>query len=300
MKKAVILLATLFFVMLIIFLIGVNTKLLKRGFEISNETKFMVQVNSLLKDIKVLLDKKAPLITNATFLNVLTSAQWSIEYGQALKVTLDMKSDARALNINSIRPPDELGGTENRYGIYDIISSILEENEVKDAPYLLDLILDTVDTDLEERSYNSEIASVDANFEQGRIHSMQHFRQILSHYARAVSDSKANSIPWETYIAFTHRQADVNFLDIKMLSSVLKRDESEIAKQIQENSPIEDMSVVFSPDEVALLTSLGVQAFVPIVKCVVHIETLERVAKAEFLYDLKSKRVSDVVINIQN
>ena len=300
MKKAVILLATLLFVMLLIFLIGVNTKLLKRGFEISNETKFMVQVNSLLKDITVLIDKKAPLITNATFLNVLTSAQWSIEYGQALKVTLDMKSDAKALNINAIRPPFELGDGESHYGIYDIISSILETYEIRDSTYLLDLILDTVDADLDERTFNSEIALVDANFEQGHIHSMQHFRQILSYYARATNDSKASNVPWEKYIAFTHRQADINFLDTKMLAYVLEREESEIAKQIQENQPIEDMSVVFSPEEVNLLTKLGVQSFVPIVKCIVHIETLERVAKAEFLYDLKTKRVSDVVINIQN
>jgi len=275
-------------------LIGVNTNLLKRGFDLSNSVKFMIQVNSLLKDVVVLLNSKSKLIKDASTLFVLTNTLWTINDNKAsLSVNVDIKSYARVFNINRLKKDTDQ--TINN-SIYDIISVILTKYNVADPEYFLNLVLDSIDLDINERAYESEIVLLNPDFEQGLILSMRQFQEIILFYKKKTGDYSIDLVPWGDIIGFGGDAVDINYVSKELLAYILPIPKDEIVALLNENRPINSINALFSVSEVKLLDKLHIKTFVPIVRCFVDIDVFGKSAKAMFTYNLESKRVTDVSI----
>lgn len=275
-------------------LIGVNTSLLKRGFELSNSVKFMIQINSLLKDVVALLDSKSALVKDAPTLFVLTNTAWSINESKAsLLVDIDIKSHARVFNINRLKKDTNQTGNN---AMYDIISTILKQYNVVDSEYFLNLVLDRIDVDINERAYESEIVLIKPDFEQGLILSMRQFKAIVHFYKKKVGDYNIDLVPWENIIGFGGSDIDINYVSQDILVHVLPMEKDEISYILDNNRPISNIEALFSPSEAKLLSGLNIKAFVPFVRCFVDINVFDKSAKAVFTYNLNSKRATDVSI----
>jgi hypothetical protein len=295
MKKSIILLATLFFVILMISLIGINTKLLKQGFELSNSTKFMIQVNSLLKDVISLLDKRASFIKDEKMLDLLVQNDWSVEDKKvSLFVNIKIISNARNININRLKGKDTT--KEDTHQIYDIIEAILKAHNVVDVEYLLNIILDSKDKDLIPRSNESEIALVDSTYEQGLILSMRQFKKILAYYKNQTDDYSVDEINWKKYISFSGNSVDINYISPELLSYILPLSLDETRDILSKNRPIGDINSVFTSSHKSILDKLRVVPFVSDIKCFVDIKVFDKKAKAVFTYNLTNKKALDVSI----
>lgn len=274
-------------------LIGVNTSLLKRGFELSNSTKFMIQTNSLLKDIVLLLDSKASFIKDEATLFALTHTNWSIKEKKAsLSIDIDISSNSKTFNVNRVK---EVNSTDTK-SLYGIMEDVLLAHNVIDSKYFLNILLDSIDTDLDERVYESEIALLDSDFEQGLILSMNHFDKILSFYKLKVQDYNIDKVPWDKIIGFGGDSIDINYMSADLLAYILPMEKEALIMLLNDNRPITSLEAVFSLEDKETLDALSVKTFVPSIKCFVNIDVLERTAKANFIYNLNTKRASDVNI----
>jgi len=85
--------------------------------------------------------------------------------------------------------------------LYNIASTY----EIYDPQLLADIILDSIDTDLRERTPDGEIALEDRNFQNGPIRSIERFWRILGRYYDLTGDSRVFLPPWERIFVFGER-----------------------------------------------------------------------------------------------
>ena len=299
MKKSVVLLATLFFVMVLMALVAINTQLTKKGLALSDNTKFMMQINILLKDVTHFLTQKAAFIKDPKILALLISSDMKLDVPKAsLFINVDMDSNAKRLNINKIEPE-----TDNQKAMtkpyYKLFYDILQHYNVGDMELFLSLIRDTIDSDSTERAFESEIVLLQDDFENGGIYSMSHFKQIVDIYKKRSGDFEIDKVPWKELIQFNGDKIDINYMSPKLLGIILNQDESEAKRLQDENSPITDMGVLVSPEDKKRLEAIGVKPFVPNIEVEVSMNVFERDADAIFSYDLKTKKASDVRVKTQ-
>ena len=100
------------------------------------------------------------------------------------------------ININ------EIALKKTKPFIKQYLLNILSTYNIKDPEYFIDLILDTIDSDKEERNAYSEIKLIDPSFPNGKIYSFKHFKKILKFYAQQRRDKDIFKIPWKKLIYF--------------------------------------------------------------------------------------------------
>ena len=241
--------------MVLVGLLSINTGLSKRGLELSYHTKFIVQVNSLLKDITKLFATKVGFVKDSTTLLLLTNTDIKLNEPKAgLKITIDIDSDAQKLNINRLI---NTASTKNQI-YYDIIADILRDFNVIDIDFFLNVVMDTIDSDKNERFYQSEIVLLQEDFENSRIFSYEHFNQILQYYKEKIGDNNIDLIPWDTLIQFHGQEMDINYISPKLLGYILSTDEESIRLTLKDNIPVSDINTLFSQNDQDRLRQVGV------------------------------------------
>lgn len=121
------------------------------------------------------------------------------------------------LNINRVMSSD--GKIDEAY--VALLMRIFVTHPIADSDMLLKLIFDTMDTDINERGVDTEIASGQADFKNGEIVDSAQFKTILERYIQLTRDTAVLSIPWEAYIGYEGDKMDFNAVNAETLSLVL-------------------------------------------------------------------------------
>lgn len=121
------------------------------------------------------------------------------------------------LNINRVMSSD--GKIDEAY--VALLMRIFVTHPIADSDMLLKLIFDTMDTDINERGVDTEIASEQSDFKNGSIVDFTQFKTLLERYIQLTRDTAVLSIPWEAYIGYEGDKMDFNAVNAETLSLVL-------------------------------------------------------------------------------
>jgi len=150
MKKGIALLITLFFILASISIIGYIYASLQKSINNSNVFIKVAQNSLLIKEIESQLKSRLNNIENSKELHsIFLETPQIIDKKFSFKIKID--TNLNKLNLNLINKKNSSNYVTN------FLNKVLDEYEIVEKDYFIDLIKDSIDLDYEERSYSSEI-----------------------------------------------------------------------------------------------------------------------------------------------
>jgi len=191
LRKSIALLITLMFLSIVIVIIGSVFNIYDKLVKQSSFYKDIAQNSLIIRDIENILSNISNNINSTDDLNILFRTFQINLNDKIINVKISPLFDK--VNINELLKKKSV----KRY-----IYNICEDYMLKDIQYFLNLLEDTIDTDLEERNYLSEIKLINKNFQNGKIYSYKHLKKIVQFYAQKTGDKNIFNIPWKKFIYF--------------------------------------------------------------------------------------------------
>lgn len=162
-----------------------------------------------------------------SLLSVITGAE-QLDLAMRLPLQLESKkgdfmlnarlsSPNTRLNINGLMTAD--GKIDEGYEA--VLLRLFAIHPIANPEVLLNIILDTLDTDFAERGVDTEIGLARIDFKNGSIAHAAQFNRILECYIEITKDTQVLSIPWDLYIGYYGDKMDFNALNPEVLSLIL-------------------------------------------------------------------------------
>lgn len=144
--------------------------------------------------------------------------------------TLDItfSSPYKHININNLLTKEGVFNPPT----FSLLLGILVRYPIADTNLFLQLLYDTLDTDIIERQNGTEIHLTQPDFKNGSISNFSQFNQILERYIALTQDTAILSIPWHEYIGFEGERIDFNAVDAKTLELALLKVSPENSKKL--------------------------------------------------------------------
>lgn len=293
MRKGVVLLITLSLVMMLSFIIIKSTTITQSYLKNLNHTLFYAQFNRSFLDIFSALKKRSSQIENAEAFKILLSIPIIFsDKKSGIDGMMELSSGADVFNINSLLNADQNNSINQ--DLYDVIYTTLLKYEVADSMSFMNLLLDTIDKDANEREYNSEIAyAIDAKLRDGGIENKKAFSYLLDFYAKEHKDTNIYKVPWSKIIGFSEAESDYNYLT-KEIKEILYENYGISDTSLMSSLASKDEDLSLNEEQKSLLKSLNISYYVPILKCNFRFFYMDEYQQIAFRYDLKTKRVSDI------
>jgi len=309
-RNAIALLVTISFVTVIVALIGISTGMVNDSFKRVSNKLFLVQSNVLFSDVVSILKDATADVNDSMGLDIFLSVPLFFENKQNdMTMNITFESAASTLNINHLLKKDDNQTKEkkNRFepvalqrNYEEYFERILSIYNLSDKILFLSMIADTLDKDLQERSFGSEIALEDPFFTQGHIYDMSHFRQIIRAYKKQTLDFNIDTIPWDTLVGFHADFIDFNQISPQTLQHLAPDiDPESLGAYTTDKVDIYDNmeGLPFDSETKKRLQDMNVVFYDPLVAGEMNIYNGENRMQIAFLYDLSSKKVSNIEIS---
>jgi hypothetical protein len=302
-KQGIILISTIFLMGVLIVIIGINTEITKKNFDLYNHSKLVHQNNILISNIISVLKSKSSFVSNKETFDILLAQNINFKDKKSgIKVSIKFTPDNKKININNLiiysQENNDITKVTTKYNqhIYDIIAQLLYKKSVVDVDYFLDILADSIDKDLEPRASLSEIAYKDNRFENGFVASLGHLDKIKEHYIKQTTDTNILKVDFDKYFRFDDAKIDINYIDPSLLSQITKIDIQEIKQILDKNESIVDLSDAFGIEHNNTFNALNIKTKSWRVICGLDITVYEKKTKAIFKYDFEKKEASDIKI----
>lgn len=290
----------------IIALIGVSMGLLDDAFKRVSSKRFLVQSDVLLSNMFDVLKQNSGDVNDSATLDIFLAVPFAFE-NKAFdtSATIVFESSASKPNINwlvdanSTKKKDTDAPVPLNPAMEEYLDRILSVYNVSDKILLVSMIADAIDSDLDERTANSEIALENPDFSQGRLYDLHHLKQVVEAYERMTLDTSVEMIPWEDLVGFDNDSVDFNHISAAALQLMVPELEPEQAAKLSEERTEVYTSMDALPFDTATkekLKQLKVGFYNPKVSGDILIKNGERRMHVTFLYDLHSKEVRDIEI----
>lgn len=228
-RRGAVLLMTLFLITVmsgaISLLLGESDHLL----HLSKRSHGDAQITKISSDLQRLLPQILSRINSVNELEytlVLPFSSSSADGRFTLEASLH--SPYRIFNINTICDPS--GKAKEPYITF--VSRIFERYPITSPDMFLNILLDTIDTDLEQRQEGSEILASFPDFHNGSIENFTQFEQVIARYLTLTKDSQILKIPWKQLIGFEGEKIDINYVSPEVLSLIAPELDSQIVHRI--------------------------------------------------------------------
>lgn len=268
--------------------------------------RFLVQGDVLLSNMLGILKNASSDVNDSTTLDIFLAMPFVFE-NKAFDtaVTVAFTSDASRPNINwlvegnATKKEDPYAPVPLNPEMEAYLDRILSIYNVSDKILFVSMIADAIDDDEQERSAGSEIALENPDFTQGRIYDLHHFQQIVDAYEAVSLDPAVRQIPWGQLIGFSNTVLDFNHITPEALAVIAPELEPEQAallssERIEVFESFSDLPL--DAETKARLKRLHAAFYSPEVSGDILIQNGERKLHAAFLYNLGSKKVSDIEI----
>lgn len=286
MKKGVALLIT-------ILILAIFSVLVLKSFSIStqvvnqnNEIRLLSQSNRLLEDSKKIVKNTLKDINSTEAYAILFSEPFVIA-NKNFTLTFTFSPVENGLNINSL-----LQNSKRNEESILVFETILRTYNVQNIQFFVDLILDTIDEDVDERSYGSEIILKDTFFTNSKIYSQKHFDKIIDYYAQVKDAKNIYKVDWGKYIRFDEDAIDVNFASIELLKILLSNPyiNDAFKKTYYEN--YDDLKI--DEDKQAFLNNLNLTFTTSRILVKVAFDDLIKKVNFKFIYDKKANTIENI------
>ena len=281
--------------------------ILDDSFKRVSNKRFLVQGDILLSNMLGILKNASSDVNDSATLDIFLAVPFAFENKDFdTSATIAFESAASRPNVNwllddntSKKKTDPYAPVPLNPQMEEYLDRILTVYNVSDKILFVSMVADAIDTDLEERSAGSEIALEDPDFTQGKLYDMHHFMQIVDAYERMTMDPVARTIPWESLIGFTNQNIDFNHLTpdaLQMLAPELpvERLAEFTTDRIDLYESLDDLPL--EAETKRKLKKLRVVFYSPNVSGDILIKNGEQQLHVTFLYNLGSKKVSDIEI----
>jgi len=256
-RKGIALLSVLVLLVAMSLLLLVSFSISEKYFKDEKRIKLSAQMNRIALDAKSILVNTLKNFDSPEAYDFLFSQPFIINNSN-YSITFLFQPFENSLNINKMV---KNGKVVNAY--QDILENILMAHNVVDTSFFINLLLDTIDMDINARVYGSEIAIEEPFFRNGKVFSLEHFEKIVDYYAYARDDKNIYNIAWNKYINFDSEKIDINFVSLELLTFMFPNrsiDKSfketyyqkyeELNVNTEEKNFLEEFNTVFSTSSV--------------------------------------------------
>jgi len=286
MKKSVVLLIVLGFIVILISISGYIFNIYNKY--MNEQTTYIAQDSLVIKDIKSILDNHLKDINGSDITNIFTSYPPISNKDFTLNITI--KPIFNRININNYLLHKKIDKN-----IDDVFTNLLNFYQVDDVTLFKDLILDTIDIDEEERDNESEISLINPLFQNGQIYNKKHFEQILDYYVSKSGDKTVYNIPWDKYIFFGQK-GKINMIDCNLMDANLAQ-----FIGLQTNYDIITCKNLETPENKKLLRIFNIKKFshrdTYWIKVNIKYNKNSLKNNLTMVYDIKSKKVIKIEKN---
>jgi len=228
-KKGVVLLVTLMLLMLLLGLM--NIFLVK-----TKEAKDDVVYEFALNQTNLVMHNIFEIVKHVNF------DEDTIFYASKISFPLNFGSTDVILKVDSAQKYIDLNSMLRMTLKDDFLNgrflSWLEDYKLENSQYFLDLLQDTIDTDKDPRSGDSEIIEEYPNFRNGAIYSKSQLNKIIDYYYEKTGDEIVYKLPIYEMFSVDNQALDLNFASFKILEFVMDDADSYLLKSITKHSEV--------------------------------------------------------------
>lgn len=217
MKRGAVLLMTLVLIAImsgtIALLLGQSDHLL----QIAQRSRSDAQITKIASDIKRLLPNLLSKISSARDLDYVVMLPLSSDSQDGrFHLEASLHSPFGRFNINNVC--DAYGIPKKPYATF--LPSIFERYTIAAPDIFINIVYDTIDTDLAERQAGSEIVTFFPDFHNGSIENQKQFEQIIGRYVALTKDHQIFKVPWKQLIGFEGEKIDINYASPELVSLI--------------------------------------------------------------------------------
>ena len=226
MKNAIVLMMTLGFIAIITALVLYSLSISKKSFDavalIDAQNQFLLS----FKDFDQILTQSTKMIKDANTLDLLLASSTIPPLSEpktGLTIGFEMRSQMKKINLNALLV--QLAKAEGNCDLNQTtellcrpLNRFFDQYEIRDKRTMYDLLVDTIDPDDIELGSETEIASEDIDFAQGKIYSYNHLLKIFQRYYQLTSDKnifRLDREKVETLFAFGDTNLSRQILDCR-------------------------------------------------------------------------------------
>ncbi|HEX5623517.1 MAG TPA: hypothetical protein VFX57_03640 [Sulfuricurvum sp.] len=162
------------------------------------------------------------------------------------RFTLDISlhSALGVFNINKIANTD--GISKDPFAA--LLPALFARYPIAAPNTFINILLDTIDTDISEREAGSEIVALFPDFHNGSIENVTQFEQIIARYLALTKDTQILNVPWERLIGFEGDKIDINYATPDIVSIIVPRMDAKTLHQVTDlrTAPFESKEQLFS------------------------------------------------------
>jgi hypothetical protein len=250
------------------------------------ELRLIYQANKISLDSKPLLKNVLKDVNSSEAFDFIFSKPFPV-MGKNFNLVFQFYPVQNSININSI-----ISGKTINKEVYDIIENILISYNVSDTDFFLKLLIDTIDSDSEERVYGSEIVVDDKFFTNSKIYSKKHLKKIMDYYYTSRDDKNIYKIPWDRYINFDTNEIDINFASLELIKLLLPN--TNISNLFKEKYYEKFSDLNIDKDRENILKKLKVQFDTNKVGVNILYDNFDKKIELDFIYDIKKADISNI------
>ena len=208
MRSAIALILTLMMLIAMTAIIGIALTLFQKNFKTYEGSKFRVQSAVLMHDavqIMQSLVKDVGESEEAFAILVQSGEELPVRIGN-IDMVLKLRPKHAKFNINRYQ----------RDKHYEKLYAYFLQYELQRPGYMLDMIEDTLDADIEEKQFGTERVLYDPFFLQGEIKDYRQFLKLIDTYAKEIKDMNIYTIPWNAWVDFSGDFIDEAYMTVEM------------------------------------------------------------------------------------
>ncbi len=292
-RKAIALLITVFFIMLITLSVGVGLKYVNNGSKSMQSEQFTLQSSMILDDVLKLLKTSEELaqIDSADGLALFLAESSFIPFeSDGVSVLIQISSARAKINPNTLSTKPRLDAFKN----YLMLKMVNME--------YANMLSDVMSGIKEDMSYNTDIFSQKPYLFRDYITSNKHLLEINDSYMKTYHDNNLKNIDVEKLFHVSkdkNSSIDLNYASSSAWELMLRCDESR-AELLSDSggayTTLEDLAL--SEEEEVSLAKFQTSFFEPYIDVKIEVSQKNSTANIRFEYDIKLKKGSNFVFEV--
>ncbi len=293
MKNGIALIITLGIIAIITAIVLNSITLVDKSFKQTSKVQSLIQNQLILTHMEKALTQLTSQINDSSALQALMGEFPGLaDDDGAFILSFALRPAQAKVNINAMFKDDNKT-LDPAYKQY--LYTILNLHEVLSPDQMIALIADTIDLDQEDRAPESERINKEVDFSNGAIKNFELLQQLSRTYAKELKDTNIFKVKWEQYFflgpLFKSTTLDCDFLSWEVAHA--------LALKVNAVEGIDLVSCdALSRDQNETLSSYNIAPFKKgstyFIEVEAAFETQNTQGKFQALYDLNSKRISDI------
>jgi len=300
-KRAIALLITVMFVIVITVAIGFGLKQVNDASSVVKSENFLYQSNMIVEDILHIL-QTSPDVQKVVENN--SSSDFYVFLSQAAFIPFEVDGLEIVMKLSSARtkfnPNGLMEGGKIQKERVAMLKQYMNENMIN-SDYV-DILLDNMSKVKVDNSYNSTIFDENPSLFRDYIASRKHLQKINDFYAQEFNDNNLKNVNFENLFSLSgdvNSTIDLNYATPEVWEMMLgcQKERAELLSSGgggYENEADLDLQ----PEEKINLQKFQVSYFEPIVQVEIEIMQNSSDAKVRFEYDIRKKKGSNFVYEI--